>query len=154
DRLHDDRRHRQRADRRGAARDRCRAGDALGGRAEALTFDGKAGYAVPPRRTKKITKVPRTRLIETSQRIAVSAAAPSGHFAAATAASRRLNKTLRIWTKTASITKKVAIIVYQSSGMLKARPARADADHAIPIIAAPHTSNAAIAIAATARKRL
>ena len=41
---------------------------------------------MPPRRTKKITKVPRTRLIETSQRIAVSAAAPSGHFAAVTAA--------------------------------------------------------------------
>ena len=58
-----------------------------------------------------------------------------------------------MWMKTASITKKVAIIVYQSSGMLKASPARAAADQAMPTIAAPHTNSTAIAIAATARKR-
>ena len=49
-----------------------------------------------------------------------------------------------MWMKTASMTKKVAIIVYQSSGMLKARPARAAADQAMPTIAAPHTNNTAI----------
>ena len=41
--------------------------------------------------------------------------------------------------RTASITKNSATIAYQSSGMLKAMPARAAADQARPIIAAPAT---------------
>ena len=55
--------------------------------------------------------------------------------------------------KTASIAKKSATIAYQSSGMLKAIPARAAADQARPIMVAPDTKMTAAAIATTARKR-
>ena len=58
-----------------------------------------------------------------------------------------------MWMKTASITKKIAIIVYQSSGMLKARPARAAADQAMPTIAAPHAKITAAAIETTVMNR-
>jgi hypothetical protein len=51
------------------------------------------------------------------------------------------------------MTKKNAIIVYQSSGMLKRRPVRVAADQASATIATPHTKMTAIAIATTAAKR-
>ena len=62
-------------------------------RSERALIRAASAQAVPPRRTKKITAVPSTRLTETSQRIASSAAAPSAHRAATTAASRRGNST-------------------------------------------------------------